>query len=153
LLKPINQKELEQGIIKFKELHKPNDFPDLKSVFEKLNKPVSYQERFLVNAGQKLKTVKVADIAFFYVQEKGVFLTTTENKSYDLDFTLDKLEEILNPDMFFRINRQYIVHIDAIEQMHIVSKSRLKLDLKPKHTDEVIVSVNNVHDFRLWLNK
>ena len=62
-------------------------------------------------------------------------------------------EEILDPKYFFRINRQFIVNIDSIENMHIVSKSRIKLDLIPKPEEEVIVSVNHVSEFKLWLNK
>jgi two-component system response regulator LytT len=79
-------------------------------------------------------------------------MATFEGKHYDVDFTLDKLQEILAPKLFFRINRQYIVNIDAIESMVTVSKSRLQLHLKPKPANEVVVSVNNVHDFRIWLN-
>jgi DNA-binding LytR/AlgR family response regulator len=153
LLKPINQKELEQSIKKFKETKIQSQTPDITSLIRSIQSPQVYQERFLVNAGQKLKTIKTTDIAYFYVQEKGVFLCTFENKNYDLSYTLDKLEEMLDPRIFFRINRQFIVHIDSIEQMHTVSKSRLKLDTKPHSPDEMIVSFNNVHAFREWLNK
>jgi two-component system, LytTR family, response regulator LytT len=153
LLKPINKDELEISIEKFKELRNSSHLPDLKLLIESIKKPVQYQERFLVSAGMKLKTIKAKDVAYFYVKESGVFLCSRENKHYDIDFTLDKLEKILDPDIFFRINRQYIVHIDAIENMVTVSKSRLQLNLNPKATDDIIVSVNNVHDFRMWLNR
>jgi len=153
LLKPINQSELAQSIRKYYILNENRILPDFKQLIDFLNNPVQYQERFLVNAGQKLRTVKTSDIAYIHVNEKGVFLCTKENKSYDINYTLEKLEEILDPKKFFRINRQFIVNVDSIENMHIVSKSRLKLDLKPKPEDEVIVSVNNVADFKLWLNK
>jgi len=153
LLKPINKDELEISIEKFKEIRNSSHLPDLKLLIESIKKPVQYQERFLVSAGMKLKTIKAKDVAYFYVKESGVFLCSRENKHYDIDFTLDKLEKILDPDIFFRINRQYIVHIDAIENMVTVSKSRLQLNLNPKATDDIIVSVNNVHDFRMWLNR
>jgi DNA-binding LytR/AlgR family response regulator len=153
LLKPINQDELAQSINKYKELNENEVMPDFKRLIDSLRNPVQYQERFLVSAGQKLRTVKASEIAFIHVNEKGVFLCTKENKNYDINYTLEKLEEILDPKYFFRINRQFIVNIDCIENMHIVSKSRLKLDLKPKPEEEVIVSVNNVANFKLWLNK
>jgi len=152
LLKPINLDELAQSIHKYKQLNENQVTPDFKRLIDSLHNPVQYQERFLVNAGQKLRTVKTSEIAFIHVNEKGVFLCTKENKNYDINYTLEKLEEILDPKIFFRINRQFIVNIDCIENMHIVSKSRLKLDLKPKTEEEVIVSVNNVANFKLWLN-
>ncbi len=153
LLKPINQDELAQSIRKYYQLTENRILPDFSQLIDSLRNPVQYQERFLVNAGQKLRTIKSSEIAFVHVNEKGVFICTMENKSYDINYTLEKLEEILDPKKFFRINRQFIINVDCIENMHIVSKSRLKLDIKPKPDQEVIVSVNNVADFKLWLNK
>jgi len=153
LLKPINRSYLEQSLVKFRMLDKKYSLPDYKKLFELLRNPVNYQERFLVNAGQKLRTIKTNEIAYFYIREKGVFICTRENKHYDLGYTLEKLQETLDPKYFFKINRQMIVHIDSIENMFAVSKSRLKLDLKPKPEQEAIVSVNNIHNFKIWLNK
>ena len=87
------------------------------------------------------------------MQTKGVFLCTKEDKHYDINYTLEKLKELIDPKSFFRVNRQYIVNIEVIENMFTVSKSRLKLELKPKSSEEVIVSVNHVQEFRLWVNK
>jgi DNA-binding LytR/AlgR family response regulator len=153
LLKPLNKNDLTQSLKKFYTLHESHISPDFKVLLESIKKPVQYQERVLVNVGKKLKSVKTSEIAYFYVTGKGVFFCTKENKHYDIDFTLDKLQEILDPKYFFRINRQYIVHIESIDNMFTVSKSRLKLDIKPKPDEEVIVSVNNMYEFRLWLNR
>jgi DNA-binding LytR/AlgR family response regulator len=153
LLKPINKEELYKSIEKYKAYNNLQQLPDLKSLFESIKNPVQYQERFLVSAGMKLRTIKANDVAYLYVKGSGVFLCSKDDKHYDIDFTLDKLEKILDPNIFFRINRQYIVNIDAIENMVTVSKSRLQLNLNPRATEEVIVSVNNVHDFKVWLNR
>lgn len=153
LLKPINKEDLDQSLNKYREYYQNLQLPDFKTLLETIRNPVIYQERFLVNAGQKLKTIKTSDIAYFYVQTKGVFLCTKDDKHYDINYTLEKLQEILDPKVYFRVNRQYIVNINVIENMFTVSKSRLKLELKPKPLDEVIVSVNNIQDFKLWLNK
>jgi DNA-binding LytR/AlgR family response regulator len=118
-----------------------------------LRNPISYQERFLVNAGQKIKTIKSTEIAYFYIQQKGVYLCTNDAKTYDLNYTLDKLEEILDPKIFFRVNRQFIVNVESIDNLYIVSKSRYKLDIKPKPPEDIIVSVNHLQEFRNWLNK
>ena len=153
LLKPINKDELALSINKFKDLNQSQPALDIKALIESIKQPIQYHERFLVSAGMKLKTMKSVDVAYFYVKENAVFLCSKDNKHYDLDFTLDKLEKILDPNIFFRINRQYIVNIDAIENMITVSKSRLQLNVNPKANEDVIVSVNNVHDFRIWLNR
>jgi DNA-binding LytR/AlgR family response regulator len=153
LLKPINKEELLKSISKYKELSVSGAQPDLKLLLESLKQPTTYQERFLVSAGMKLRTIKSKEVAYFYVKENAVFLCSKENKHYDIDFTLDKLEKILDPNIFFRINRQFIVNIDSIENMVTVSKSRLQLNLNPKADEDVVVSVNNVHNFRIWLNR
>jgi two-component system, LytTR family, response regulator LytT len=153
LLKPINKDELEASLNKYKTIHKNNASTNLQELLNSLRNPVHYQERFLVSAGMKLRTIKIAKVAYFYVAEGSVFLSTYDNKNYDIDFTLDKLQEILDPIKFFRINRQYIINIESIESMVTVTKSRLQLNLKPKPTEDVVVSANNVHDFRIWLNK
>jgi DNA-binding LytR/AlgR family response regulator len=152
LLKPINLDELRQSLAKFKEFHQNKTVPDIQKLIQAIRQTEQYQERFLVNAGQKLRSVKVSETAYFYAREKAVFLCTFENKHYDIDYTLEKLQEILDPKKFFRINRHLIVNIEAIVAMHTVSKSRLKLELKPTTQDEVIVSFNNVQEFKRWLN-
>jgi DNA-binding LytR/AlgR family response regulator len=153
LLKPVNKDDLSLSLQKYHEYYQSHQAPDFKKLLESIRNPISYQERFLVSAGQKLKTIKTSEIAYFYVRTKGVFLCTKEDKHYDINYTLENLEEMLDSKIFFRVNRQYIINIEVIENMLTVSKSRLKLELKPKPSEEVIVSVNNVQEFRLWLNR
>ena len=153
LLKPINYDDLKQSLTKYEEHYKNKQLPDFKKLIEVIKSNKEYKERFLVNAGQKVHSIKTSEIAFFYSQEKGVFFCTFGDKHYDIGYTLEQLENILDPKLFFRINRQYIVNIEAIENMYIVSKSRLNLDLKPKPKTEVIVSFGNMHEFKIWLNR
>ena len=157
LLKPIDIHELKQSLFKYKDLHTSKSYEskviDFKELIESIRNPVQYQSRFMVYAGQKIRSVKVSTIAYFYTREGSVFFCTNEGKQYDIDHTLDKLEQILDPTFFFRINRQFIVNIEAIDQMHPMSKSRLKLDLKPASDLEAVVSFNHVQDFKSWLNR
>ena len=74
------------------------------------------------------------------------------NNNYPIDYSLDKLENITNPNDFFRINRQFIINISSIENMYSLSKSRIKIELKPKPDFEIIVSFSRMNDFRKWLN-
>lgn len=130
LLKPIEVNELGESILKFKNLSEIKNI-NFKALIESLQKRVQYQTRFMIYAGNKIRSIKVQDIAYFYVREGSVFLCANDGKQYDIDYTLDKLQQILEPDFFFRISRQFIVNIEAIDQMFPMSKSRLKLDLKP----------------------
>lgn len=82
-------------------------------------------------------------------------MVTKEGKEYLIDFTLERLTSKLNPDDFFRVNRQVIVRLDCIKEMHSWFKRRIKLDLQPSpsFTDEVIVSAERIKDFKEWLNR
>ena len=154
LLKPIEIQELEKSLEKFKELNqvqiaKTIDFNALNNFY---NKKIEYQERFIVRYAQKIKSIKTNDVAYFYIDAESVFICTKDNNNYPIDYTLDKLENIIDPKEFFRINRQFIVNISSIENMHSLSKSRIKIELNPKPDNEIIVSYSRMSDFKKWLN-
>jgi DNA-binding LytR/AlgR family response regulator len=113
-----------------------------------------YRERFSISVGTKIKMVEVADIAYCFVLDKGVYMRTKQGHTFNIDFTLDKLEEMLNPATFFRINRKYLVNISSIANMVTWSRSRVKLELNPKADDELdtVVSVDRSTAFKNWLN-
>ena len=153
LLKPIHEKELAAAIQKFKSM-KTETAPDFQQLFKSFLQKTEYQKRFMVNAGQKIRSIDVNEIAFFYAEEKIVILQTREALvKYSLDYTLDKLEEILVPTSFFRINRKLIVSMDAIKNMYAYSKGRIILELLPKPDFETIVSIDRAAEFKQWLNK
>ena len=151
LLKPLKKEELAQALDKFDRTR--HAAPPVNQLMEWLqqNKPHAYTERFLVQVGQQLKTVDIHEAAYFYTQDKIIFLTTKAGKRYAVDFNLDQLEKMLNPARFFRINRQYIVAIDAIDKMTAYPKSRVKIELKPAAPDETVTSTERSSDFKKWL--
>jgi DNA-binding LytR/AlgR family response regulator len=154
LLKPINKEKLERSIDKFKKLQQqsvPTDWKMLASLLEREKR--DYKQRFLVYVGEHLHSVQTTDIAYFYSVEKSTFLTTKSGKSYPLDFSLDKLESMLSPTDFFRINRNYLIEFKSIKKISILSKSRIKLQLDPLPTDEILVSTARTHEFREWLDR
>lgn len=155
LLKPIGRKELAESLRKFNQLRSAYgiDFNELKAMYE--GEKVTYKRRFLISVGEKLKKVEVEQIAYFYAMEKSVFFKTMGNKTLSVDHTLDQLEEMLDPDRFFRINRKYIVNMDSIDEMVMWSRNRIKLNLLPNVSDQddTIVSVNRSSDFRKWMNQ
>jgi two-component system, LytTR family, response regulator LytT len=93
------------------------------------------------------------DVAFFYSMEKNTFMCTFGGMHYPLDYTLDHLDEILDPEHYFRINRQTIVHFGAITRMSLMPKSRIKLHTTPEAPNELMVSTARTPGFRKWLDK
>ncbi len=156
LLKPIVHEELAAALKKYEQfsgLHRNS--VDLQSLYNLLTgNEKKYRERFSISGGTKIKMVEVTDIAYFFVMDKGVYLRTNQGNTYNVDFTLDKLEEMLNPASFFRINRKYLVNISSIANMVAYSRGRVKLELKPKADEEfeTIVSIDRSSDFKKWLN-
>ncbi len=153
LLKPIKQVELEKAIRKYESVVKPNslDYQQLISQFPKEMQPKT--QRLLIRIGNNFKVVDFDQIAYFYTQEKISFAITFDGKRFPLDQTLEKLQEMVNNKYFFRINRQFIVHIKAIKEMNAYSKSRLKLTLNPPLDMDIIVSTERSPDFKKWLIK
>jgi DNA-binding LytR/AlgR family response regulator len=155
LLKPIRKNDLAESLQKYKSLKSAFsiDFDSLLSVIQG-NKP-EYRKRFLIQIADKFRKVEVEDIAFFYASDRNVFLTTLDGHSYPMDISLDSLENAIDPALFFRINRKYIVSMKSIANMFAWSRSRIKLVLKPATDDEMdtIVSIDRTADFKKWMNK
>ncbi len=156
LLKPIVHEELAAALKKYADYSGlQRNTTDLQSLYSLItSKEKKYQERLTVSVGSKIKMVEVSEIAYFYVMDKGVYLRTFQGNSYSVDFTLDKLEEIFDPKVFFRINRKYVINIQSIASMIAYSRSRVKLELKPKTEDDMdtIVSIDRSAAFKKWLN-
>ena len=159
LLKPLSKDALRLAIDKFKtfstsqeKLSTAIDYKQLGD-FITNQKRTSYQERFMVYAKDRIKTVSIKEIAYFYADSKAVFMTLHNGKSYDLNFSLEQLEEKLNPKYFFRANRKYIVHIASVQEASIYAKSKLKLHLIPASINEVIVSAQKTGRFKQWLSQ
>ncbi len=153
LLKPVDKIKLARSIEKFKKLSRKEpliNFDDLIHAIE--SRKTTYKKRFAIGIGTKIKSVETHDIAYFCSLEKNTFLGTYEGQEYPVDFSLDKLETMLDPELFFRINRQYLVSFNAIIKIHVLSKSRLELDIKG-YKERMLVSTARAHEFRLWLDR
>lgn len=155
LLKPVSLSDLQYSIDKFKKnFGKEQSFPDLSMLKQALSPEKSqYQKRFLIYTGEKIRTIQVEDAAYFFAEARSVILASTDGKQHVMDYTLDKLEQMLNPDQFFRINRQFIINVDAIGGMVQHTKGRVKIQLEPACTKESIVSAEKASRFKAWLNR
>lgn len=152
LLKPIQAEELAASIAKWKELSSSVSIQNLPELLNSLRPDPEYKKRFLIHSGRKLKTIETTEIAYFYAMEKDTYMATLDGKTYPADYSLDKLEPQVNPERFFRINRSYLVNIDAIKQMYTTGKNRIKVDLIPPVEDLVFVSISRSSAFKHWLN-
>ncbi len=154
LLKPVKKEELASAIDKYKRLHSGKTaIPDLKMLIETLKeKQEPFKKRFLIRFGEHIKTVDISQVAYFYTEEKINFLKTKDDRTYPVEYNLDKLESILDPERFFRINRQFIISIDSIVDMFSFSKSRVKINLNPPIQLDTIVSTERSPHFKEWLS-
>ncbi len=153
LLKPIDEEELAASIEKFKSTQAAAkvDYSQLQTMMAQPQK--AYQKRFLVTRRDKIKSLTIDQIAFFEGEDRYVYLINREGNRFIVDYKLSDLEEILDPAIFFRLNRSFIAHFDAIDSISSVSKSRLKVDLLPKAKRDIVVSSANTKHFKAWLNK
>lgn len=157
LLKPIDENALSAALDKLRQLK--NESPigsmgEIEALISMMKKQeITYRQRFLVAFGNKIKTVKTADMAYIFAADRAVFLVDREGSRYVLDEPLDHLQDALDPTSFFRVNRAFLVGIDAIEQMHSYSRSRIKIELNPPCPKECIVSTEKTPDFKGWLSR
>jgi two-component system response regulator LytT len=153
LLKPINQEELCAAINKYKNWtsEKPAMI-DAKLLRELLRPQTAYRERFMVSVGDKLKSINVSDIAYFFSAAGITFVVMNSKTQYSIDFSLDNLREMLNEKDFFRVNRQFLVGFKAIDKVVVYPKSRLKLVLNPPADTDLFVSIDKAPEFKQWLD-
>jgi two-component system, LytTR family, response regulator LytT len=154
LLKPIDEEELKASITKYKNLTRQSpDYSVLKNLLAGLKSNIDYKQRFIVQAGTKIRSIPINDIGYFYFNDKSVYITTVENRQYPTEYSLDKLEELVDPDIFFRINRRMLISFKSISKISTLSKSRIELELNPPYEEEVLVSFNKTPSFRDWLDR
>jgi two-component system, LytTR family, response regulator LytT len=161
LLKPIDDDELRTAIEKYKKLQQQlgsKNTNDVQLHYEEIKKLLinplerEYKKRFTVKVGQHLKMISTDDIDCFYSENKGTYIYTTEGRNYLIETTLDALEHELSPKDFFRVNRKFVVRLQAIKDIVAYSNSRLKLKLKAYCEDEIIVARERVKDFKEWID-
>lgn len=154
LLKPIAYEKLVAALEKYRALRAHFAAPpDLAALLRLVARPAeaTYRKRFLISLGAKLHSVAVAEVAYFFLDERTAWLTTRQGTTLPLDISLDKVAQQLDPRQFFRVSRQYVVSLAAIATVHAYATSRLKLELRPAPRHEVLVSRERVAEFKEWL--
>ena len=151
LLKPIEEERLSKAIEKARKFTTRIDLEGL------LNLNISTarkqrKSRFMVKVGEKIRTIMVEEILLFYSFEKTTYLHTRSHRNYIIDYSLDELEGMVDPEKFFKINRKYIVSIDACSQIIAWSNNRLKIDVEGIDDQKIVVARERVKEFKAWLD-
>ena len=160
LLKPIDEAELAAALQKLRQ-RQPASAPGLDSalvqqLLQQLQPPAArYKSQFVVRVGEHLKVVPVEQVAYFCSFEKATLLQTGENRRFVVEYTLDQLEAMLDPQVFFRLNRAYLVQTSAIRDIIHYTNSRLQTILHPPGPDNatILVSRDRVNAFKAWLDR
>jgi two-component system response regulator LytT len=158
LLKPIKKEKLELSIEKFQRLKEyygadhSNDklYELLRNI--RATPATVYKDRFLVSRGDAMIPLKVEEIACFYAEDKCVFLLTHDNKRHLIPHSMEELSGKLDPKLFFRVNRQYILSSESIRKVYNHFNFKLKIELKADPKAEIFVSRSKSTEFKAWMN-
>lgn len=156
ILKPVDETRLLEAISKYESLcGKGWLLSDnyMETLLEALKHPEKkYRSRFLISGADKFWSLRVEEVAYFYFGERTTFAVTPSGKEHILDLSLNKLEEQLDPSLFFRVNRQMIVNIDAIDRAVPYFKGKIKVTVHPPFKSDIVISEGKASAFQLWLN-
>ena len=151
LLKPIEEERLRKAIEKARKFTSNVGLETLVNLNTSPgSKPA--KSRFMVKVGEKIRTIMVEDILAFYSSEKTTYLHTSTHRNYIIDYSLEELESMLDQRRFFKINRRYIVSIEACAQIIAWSNSRLLIDIEGIDDQKIVVARERVRDFKAWLD-
>jgi DNA-binding LytR/AlgR family response regulator len=157
LLKPIDDGELEEALAKFDTLHEQRAGTALPENLQKLLEGVKaayrYRERLMVKTHDGLKSLETRQIAYIKALDKLLYIYTFSGQVYIQDESLEELENTLDPDLFFRINRKYIAHIDAFEKILTLTNGKIRVELKHCKDDDIFLSQTRTAAFKTWLDK
>jgi DNA-binding LytR/AlgR family response regulator len=151
LLKPIEEERLKRAVDKARKFTSNLALEKLLS----LSTPPGYQKyksRFMVKVGEKIRTIMIEEILLFYSFEKTSYLHTRNHRNYIIDYSLEELETMLDKNRFFKINRKYILSIEACSQIMAWSNNRLKINIEGMDDQKIVVARERVRDFKSWLD-
>jgi two-component system, LytTR family, response regulator len=156
LLKPVTFTDVSASLNKLSVLReefllKGDGLSQIQESYARVNRR-SYKSRFMVKLGEHIRSIPTDQINVFFAEGRDVYLVTNQERKFIIDYTLESLEEIVDPSVFFRLNRTFILNINAIKDVLVYSNSRLKILLSPEFPKEIIVSREKVNDFKEWFD-
>lgn len=155
LLKPINRNDLTRAMNKFNALvgEKQDNNAALDTLLRQIGMKKNYKSCFLVPERDKLIPLATSNIAYIYIEDKSVKTIALDEHTYYMSQTLDEIMNQLNPDDFFRANRQFIVSRKAIKDITVWFGNKLSLNLLVKVPEKIIISKAKVSEFKNWFSK
>ncbi|MBO9155361.1 LytR/AlgR family response regulator transcription factor [Chitinophaga sp. GCM10012297] len=157
LLKPIQREELKNALDKYHQWREKftSSSLSIEHLINELKQQQSktWRSRFLVKQGQKLVSVETGDIAYFYADGRLSYFITRDKQKHILDYTIEELQQMLDPQQFYRANRAFLIHIKSISQIHNYFNGKLKIELQPAIDKEVLISREKAMEFKEWMGK
>jgi two-component system, LytTR family, response regulator LytT len=159
LLKPVQKEELHASLEKYRNLSKhytSSVEPQVENLIRELQQhlqPKEFRKRFLVKHANRMISVEVNDIAYFFSDNGLNFFMSTDGRKYLVDYLMDEIEAMVDPDRFFRVSRSLIVTFSSIEKMEDYFGNRIIMKLNPDSEKEALVSREKVQDFKKWMGK
>lgn len=156
LLKPIEEEDLKRALEKYRKFSTMNSpVMNVTELVRELQKHLhaGFRTRFLVKQGQRLISLEVSNIAYFFAEGRLSYAVTWDKQKFIVDFTIEQIESMLDPQQFFRANRAHLIHIKSVSQIHNYFNGKLKLELKPVEQPDVVVSREKANDFKVWMGK
>ncbi len=157
LLKPLNYNDFAKALLKLEKVSGTifskldNRVKELLKTIKSANRP--YKSRFLVKCGERIRYIETGEIAFFYSEDKLTFLVTKQQNKHAIDYSLDGLQSQLDPFLFFRVNRKYLMNIHSIKVVDPFYKGKLRIEAFPASAEDIIVSSEKAKDFKKWLSQ
>ena len=159
LLKPVDADDLQKAFEKYdmysrnflKQKNNETNFDEILLAIKRAS--ANYRTHFLIKGNESFFRLAVSDVAFFYGTNKITFAVTYEKREYPIDFSLESLKEQLSPDDFFKVNRNFIVNIDAIKKIHLYFQGKLVIETKPSHNEKIIIGKDKAASFKQWLDR
>jgi DNA-binding LytR/AlgR family response regulator len=153
LLKPVTQPALEAALLKFKSIQSTQTTFINKQLLPNIGTEIKtgFKTRFVVKVGEHLRMIPIEQISYFFSQDKATWIGTTDGRQYPIELFIDAVEDCVDSKRYFRINRKYLVAIDAIEDVVVYSGSRLMVKIPHCSTENTIVSRERVGDFKKWM--
>lgn len=155
LLKPLNNEELSGAIDKLKKLtntqqHSDQQMKGLLALLQEKNK--SYKTTYLVQKRDELVPVKVANIAYFYIETGIVKAVTFQKENYIINKKLEDIETELDPAIFLRVNRQFILNKNAIVNLKFYFNGKLIVKTEPSFSERIVISKAKANEVKDWMN-
>jgi two-component system LytT family response regulator len=152
LLKPVNQGKLDAALLKYARLREHFN-SNMQGLLNWQQQSTKAKSRFLVKRGADYVSIKTEEIAYFYASHKIVCMVNNQGQKFILDESLAELESQLDPSSFYRLNRKYLVNVNAIKRIKSFPKSKLQVELAPAVEEEIVIAQENVSAFKEWMSR